>query len=372
MSAFRANNKGYQIKTPYGYEPFAGISMNGVKPVIKLSLSNGKTITGTENHILFTSDKLERCIGNIKIDDVLDGIVHTTVTGVVADGSAEVFDVIEVPSHTFYANSVVSHNCHFISNDPLLFSSIGLSNYFVTEMPAPDARGIVFFEPIEYGNTYLIAMDPATGTGSDYTVIVMYSFPDMVQIAEYRANTVSSPAVYHVLKYLLKLLEKSRAANAYWSLENNGVGEGIISMYESDENPAEFGELVSEAGRRRIGFTTGKNKAKHCMTFKNLFEAGKIIVRSRNTISEMKNYIRKNGSYAARVGSTDDTISAHLILIRILEEITSYEDQAYDIMYKDEFLNEFDNNEEQWEEPAPIVTSNDFNEADMFKHLEMW
>lgn len=371
MKTFRANTKGYQIKTPNGYEPFAGISMNGVQPLTQLTLSTGQSISGTSDHVLFKPGDVEVTISDIKVGDILAGINDATVTNITTPDDDTVFDIIEIPSHTFYANDIVSHNCKFISNDPLLFSSIGLSNYFVAKMPEPDARGIVFFEPIEQDRSYLIAIDPATGSGSDYTVIIVYSFPAMVQVAEYRANTVSSPAVYYVLKYLLKTMQQRKATNVYWSLENNGVGEGIISMYESDENPVDFGELISEAGKRRIGFTTGRTKGKYCMTFKNLFETGKIIVKSRNTISEMKNYVRKSGSYAARLGSTDDTISAHLILIRILEEITSYEDTAYDIMYRDGFVNEFDE-EEAWEEPPPIITSRDFDEADLFKHLEIW
>lgn len=249
------------------------------------------------------------------------------------------------------------YECEFISTDPLLFSSIFVASYKVPQQPSPDARGILWYEEIERNNTYLIAMDPATGSGSDFTVMVMYSFPELKQVAEFRSNTTSTSAVYNILKYMLKCLMAKRVENVYWSFENNGLGESIIALYESDENPVECGELLSESGKKRMGFaTTGKSKPKHCMNLKNLFEGGKLKVRSTQTVTEMKHFIRRNGSYAARNGSTDDTISAHIILLRILEELVQYEDKAYSLMYEDDFINEFDN-EESYDTPPAIVGS---------------
>ena len=249
------------------------------------------------------------------------------------------------------------YECEFISSDPLLFSSIFVASYKVPQQPSPDARGILWYEEIERNNTYLIAMDPATGSGSDFTEMVMYSFPELKQVAEFRSNTTSTSAVYNILKYMLKCLMAKRVENVYWSFENNGLGESIIALYESDENPVECGELLSESGKKRMGFaTTGKSKPKHCMNLKNLFEGGKLKVRSTQTVTEMKHFIRRNGSYAARNGSTDDTISAHIILLRILEELVQYEDKAYALMYEDDFINEFDN-EESYDTPPAIVGS---------------
>ena len=251
------------------------------------------------------------------------------------------------------------YECEFISSDPLLFSSIFVASYKVPQQPSPDARGILWYEELERNNTYLIAMDPATGSGSDFTVIVMYSFPELNQVAEFRSNTTSTSAVYNILKYMLKCLMAKRIENVYWSFENNGLGESIIALYEADENPVDCGELLSESGKKRMGFaTTGKSKPKHCMNLKNLFEGGKLKVRSNQTVTEMKHFIRRNGSYSARNGSTDDTISAHIILLRILEELVQYEDKAYALMYEDDFVNEFEN-EESYDLPPAIVGSSD-------------
>lgn len=366
---FIPNAKNYLIKTPNGFEPFAGISNNGKKQTFKIIFDNNSEIEGTDDHILFLLDGSEIKIQDIKIDDILMGIANKRVTQIILGDIIDVYDIIEIPSHTFFANGILSHNCEFISNDPLLFSSRYVITYKTDPLPEPDARGVVWFDSIDSSKTHLIAVDPATGSGSDYTVILLYSFPDMQQIAEFRSNVMSSPLAYNIVKYMLKLLQSKGVETVYWSLENNGVGEGMLSLQSIDENPVEIGELLSDKGKRRLGFNTGKNKLTLCITFKQMFETGRIKIKSKNTINEMKNFVRKNGSYSARSGSTDDTISAHLILMRMLDELVRYEDDAYALMYESDFINEF-SDDTNYVEPTPIVTSNSGDQMDVWSWYE--
>ncbi len=50
-------------------------------------------------------------------------------------------------------------------------------------------------------------------------------------------------------------------------------------------------------------------------------------------LSELKSYVRSKGAYQAQRGSTDDCISASLIITRIVEEIATYEQSAFDKLY---------------------------------------
>ena len=47
-------------------------------------------------------------------------------------------------------------------------------------------------------------------------------------------------------------------------------------------------------------------------------------VKSRALISELKTFVASGGSYAAKIGNTDDLIMASLLVIRILQDITEY------------------------------------------------
>jgi hypothetical protein len=238
------------------------------------------------------------------------------------------------------------YECIFLSSDALLISSIllhSLNNQ--VSMTEPDARGINWWVPFEKGKTYLIGVDPATGSGKDFSSIEVFSFPDLQQIAEFRSNTTSSPILYLTLTWILKKAGQA-GSNVYFSVENNGVGEGVISLYQADENPPPVGEFISEEGKGRLGMTTtGKSKIRACLNFKQLVERAKLGVRSKSLLGEMKNYARKNGSYEAQIGATDDSISATLIVLRLLEEIATYEQDAYDTLYsvdEEEYFGEYD------------------------------
>jgi hypothetical protein len=114
-----------------------------------------------------------------------------------------------------------------------------------------------------------------------------------------------------------------------------------MALFEADENPPETAEFVSETGQKRKGMTTsGKSKIKACLTFKEMIERNGIHIKSKAMLAELKNFVRSKGSYAAKTSSTDDLIMATLIAVRLLEEIASYDQDAYDKMYAHAFISE--------------------------------
>jgi hypothetical protein len=168
---------------------------------------------------------------------------------------------------------------------------------------------------------------------------------------------MSSVSAYQTLKRLLRVYEKAQAT-VYFSVENNGVGEALIALYEADETPPETAEFVSEQGQRRRGMTTtGKSKIKACMALKEMIERDTMKVQSPALVAEIKHFIRKQGSYAAKSGATDDLVSASLIVVRLLEEISSFDQDAYDKLYAHSYFevnsdtDGFDDNAE----PDPFI-----------------
>jgi len=198
--------------------------------------------------------------------------------------------------------------------------------------PIGYADEIVLFEKPIPGKTYLIGVDPATGSGNDYTAFQVFSFPDMNQVAEFRSNTMSSPVAYRILKRLFRIFTFD--APIYFSVENNGVGEGIIALYEADEDPPPLAEFISEDGKNRKGMaTTARSKLKACLALKEMIERGTMGIRSKALLSELKQYVRHAGSYAAKRGATDDLISAALIITRLVNELASFDQNAYEKIF---------------------------------------
>lgn len=244
------------------------------------------------------------------------------------------------------------YECKFISSDPLLIDPVVLSNMtnVVKDIKPFGMLGeITFYKQPQAGLTYLLGIDPATGSGSDFTTIEVFEFPSMDQVAEWRSNTTSSITAYHILTRMFNIFEKAQAT-VYFSVENNGVGEGIMSLYEADDNPPPNVEFISEAGQKRHGMTTtGKSKMKACLTLKEMVERNTINIKSKLLVEELKQYVRAGGAYKAKIGATDDLISSALIVVRLIEEIASFDQEAYDKLYSyayfDENNNEYDDNE---------------------------
>ena len=253
------------------------------------------------------------------------------------------------------------YECEFLSSDALLINSMVLTSLtpIIEKIkPITEVRGIKFYKQIIKGGTYLIGVDPATGTGRDFSVIEVFEFPTMEQVAEFRSNSMSSAFLYQKLKNLIKFIEKEDTT-IYFSVENNGVGEGVIALYEADETPPENAEFVSETGKKRYGMTTTKKvKMRACLILKELVEKANLRINSFHLLTELKSYVRRLGSYSAQRGSTDDAISAVLVVVRLIQEMATYEQDAYDKLYS------MESSTDEWWKGSLESESDDSNDGD--------
>lgn len=250
--------------------------------------------------------------------------------------------------------------CEFLTSEALLVDAIFVENLVKKNKkiePIRQEMGINWYEELKKEGTYLMGIDPSSGAGNDYSAVQLFEFPSLVQVAEFRSNVVSSPQLYGVVKFILRQMEKAEA-HCYFSVENNGVGEGVIALYQNDENMSEAGQFISEEGKNRIGMsTTNRAKLKACLNFKSLIESGKLTVKSAMLATELKMFATGKGSYLALPGGTDDLIMACMIVVRLLTEISSYEQDAFDKLYKytDEEMQFGETADEVVEEPLGMI-----------------
>lgn len=224
------------------------------------------------------------------------------------------------------------HECHHLSSGSILVSSLTLQQRIHVEDPIKILKEFKIWAEFERGKRYILGIDPATGTGSDFSVIEVFEFPSMIQVAEFRDNTTSSALLYKAMKSIIKFIEIN-GCEIYYSVENNGVGEGVLALLEADENAPMNAEFITQENSKRPGFvTTNRTKLKACLTLREMIEDGTIKIKSDAVLTELKNYIRTKRGYQAKDGATDDAISAILIVIRILEEIIQFDDEAFAMM----------------------------------------
>lgn len=223
-------------------------------------------------------------------------------------------------------------NCEFLIADETLISSAALIQLQGIE-PIERTGQVRWYEKPKSGELYLVALDPSVGTGGDPAGIQIYSGKGTSQVGEWKHNKTPIPEQIKLLSQICKYIAECTGEpnNIYYSIENNGAGEGaLISLAEYGESNIP-GAFMSEPGKKRKGFaTTSKNKLAACTKFKTLVESKKLKVRSKSLISELKTFVAREGSYAAKVGETDDLVMSSLLIIRMMQQLSSYDVELED------------------------------------------
>jgi len=256
------------------------------------------------------------------------------------------------------------HLCEFIIYDETLIDALKLVGLRGRE-PLMRTGEVRWFHKPKKGRLYLIGLDPSLGTGGDFAAIEVYDGISMEQVAEWQHN--KSPVkrqikiMQDILLYIAKETDYTETAHTeteiFWSVENNTLGEACLTVIEHTGEENFPGMMVNQpktgSGQRRYrkGFTTtAKTKLSVCATLKNLVEANKMEVNSRRLVRELKNYVANGLKFEAKVGETDDLISATLLVLRISNHLAKYDDRIHDRMAQ----NAGDDDEFGFEEPLPM------------------
>ena len=216
--------------------------------------------------------------------------------------------------------------CEFIIADETL---INPNTLLMLEGIEPITRmgQVRWYQKPKKGNIYTVALDPSIGTGNDPAAIQIFEANTVTQVGEWKHNKTDIPTQIKLMAQINKYIVECTGEpnNIYYSVENNSIGEAaLVSLNEYGENNIP-GIFISEPGKKRKGFnTTNKTKLTACAKFKTLLESKKLTVNSRSLISELKAFVAHAGSYAAKVGDTDDLIMASLLSVRMIQELGSY------------------------------------------------
>jgi hypothetical protein len=216
--------------------------------------------------------------------------------------------------------------CEFIIADETL---INPNTLLTLEGIEPNFRQgqIRWYKKPEKGNVYTVALDPSIGTGGDPAAIQIFEANSTTQVGEWKHNKTDIPSQIKLLAQICKYINEctGESNNIYYSIENNSVGEAaLVSLAEYGESNIP-GSMLSEPGKNRKGFNTGnKSKLAACAKFKTLLESKKMTIFSRSLISELKAFVAHGGSYAAKIGDTDDLIMATLLTVRMVQLLSEY------------------------------------------------
>jgi hypothetical protein len=226
-------------------------------------------------------------------------------------------------------------DCEFLSSDALLINSIALNNIRSVK-PTFTSLGFDFWIPDNSvkgeGTTYLITLDPSTGSLQDSSVIEVFEFPSLNQVAELHLDDVNIPLIYSKLKWIIKYFAVN-GANVLWTFERNGIGEAVGALHFNDENfefpGSDNVSIVSDLDKIGL-FTTPAKKITFCLQLKQLVEQmNGLNIRSDYLLKELKNFVAAGGTYKGKSGYHDDAVMATVLTMRLLKYLAEYDEAAF-------------------------------------------
>ena len=257
------------------------------------------------------------------------------------------------------------HNCEFITNDETLINGLHLVNMRGID-PIRQTGQVRWYKHPHPNHTYVVALDPSVGTGGDNAAIQVLELPTMIQVAEWQHNKTPVEGQMQVMMSILEYLDAMRVRQIYWSVENNSIGEAALVVIRDTGEENFPGEMLSEpqtSGRtKRIGrrgfTTTNKTKLDACLTMKRYIESNTFSIMSKPMITELKNFVSKGASFAAKSGETDDLVMSMALVVRMINFIATFEDDVYDAVTSsiaNGGHNYADMPEDPWDEPMPFM-----------------
>jgi hypothetical protein len=227
------------------------------------------------------------------------------------------------------------HKCEFITFEETLINPVKLSQ-LESMQPISKTGQVRWYAPIRADLTYVVSLDPSMGTGGDNAAIQILELPTLVQVGEWSNNKAPIEEQIRTLKKVLVEIYESGKPEIYWSVESNSLGEAALVVIR-DTGEENFPGTMSHdpknklqgRGMRRGGFvTTNKSKLEACAKMKFLIESNKMKLNSKGILSELKVFVSRANTFEARIGQTDDLIMAMILAIRMIDYISTWDDQS--------------------------------------------
>lgn len=244
--------------------------------------------------------------------------------------------------------------CEFLIFDETLINAMALAEMAGID-PVEKHGQIRWYKKPQRGMTYMVALDPSLGTGGDYAAIQVLEVPSMMQVAEWQHNKTIIQQQVRLIKDITQYIFEciNNESNIYYSVENNTLGEAaLVAINEIGEENIR-GIFLSESAKKgqirrsRKGFNTTKpSKLRVCAKFKQLVEAKRLHIASKNLVSQLKNFIASGGSYAAKLGEHDDLVMSILLALRMAQELQNYDVDLDNVMRQ---------GVEDFEPPMPFI-----------------
>lgn len=365
MKHFVPNTRGLKVKTPDGYKPFAGVAFMGDKKILRIEMDDSSYIECTESHKVYMANQSVIEASNLTIGTELwcDGQAKKVKEIIETNKVEPVFDIIEVEDgHRYFTNGILSSNCVFAGEESTLIASLTLQRLRGIDPLFKTHGDVRWYDKVSIDRTYLVSLDPSAGVNKDFACIQVWSLPDMHQVAEWTNNKTSIPNQVRNLQLIVnsiysdcKKLGMRSEPEIYFTIENNSWGEAALQSINDIGEENFNGQMLHEPKRQglvrfRKGLNTNsRTKSTACAKLKSLVESDRLKIHSKLLVRQLKFFVAKGDSFAAKPGENDDCVMSTLLCVRMMQIITNWDDKVGEMM-KDVF----DNEQSEHRDPLPF------------------
>lgn len=237
--------------------------------------------------------------------------------------------------------------CMFIGSGGTLINSRIMESLPTIEPVMKQDELEIFVDDFS-GRKLAMACDPAEGIGEDNHTIQILDIETFEQVAEFANNMMNQQELTQTMIRIMHLLFDGGAEEVYYTVENNGLGNGPLRLLENSEDDI-LGDamLISDTNASGVVVKSGMNtntrtKQAGCALLKELIETYRLKINSKKLLSELKFFIKHGNSFAAASGAKDDRVMAMVILMNMLTILVHYEDSV------DDTINDSSVEEETW------------------------
>jgi hypothetical protein len=367
-------NTQYEILTPDGWMPFAGIQKVVKHHCTEIITDNCKLFASEKHRVMDSTGEWIAC-GHLRVgDSIKTANGKQIVRELTAVHSEQVlYDCLEIPNRSYFTNGVVSHNCEFLGSMHTLVHPEKLKCMAYRTPEYSNTEGLrVYARPLP-DHKYVIVVDTSRGVGQDYhafSVVDVTGIPYRVA-ATFRNNELA-PMLYPNAIYPVA----RQYNNAFVLVEINDIGQQVADILHDD---LEYDNIiyVQMQGRKgqvvNGGFGKGGSAMKGvktstavkrigCAILKNLIEDTKLIVEDFNVVDELCTFVARGDSFEAEENHNDDLVMT-LVLFSWLTTQAYFKDITGSDIRRDLYEDQMKNLEE---EMTPFGFVDDGQDSQMY------
>ena len=337
-------NERYEVLTPEGFKPFYGVRKVLKKEWFLVTFTDGSSVGVSGKHVVELSNGRYCEVRNLGEGAVLKGPKHKIVEKLeFKQDPVWMYDVVDTPDHLYLTDGFVSHNCDFLTSGDTIFDFSDLEFYETTYMQDPvERRGIDsnfwIWERPDYSRSYLLSADVARGDGTDYSAFHIWDVETCTQVAEYKGKMTPKDygafLVAAATEYNNALLVCENA-NIGWATIEEILSRGYQNLYYSMSGVNETADSYAakmDKGRLVPGFTTSaRTRPLVVAKIYDYIHERSCVVRSKRLLTEMRNFIWKNGKAQAQEGMNDDVVMSAAIGLYVRDTALQLRQQGLDL-----------------------------------------